>query len=78
MQTLDATGLKCPLPVLKAAKAMKTLSPGVLLEVLSTDPGSVDDFEAYARTSRNVLVEQTEQEGIFRFVLRRGGGEDSA
>lgn len=73
MRTLDATGLKCPLPVLKAAKAMKALSQGDLLQVLATDPGSVDDFRAYSKTSRNLLVECSEQAGVFRFVLCRGG-----
>lgn len=72
MNTLDATGLKCPLPVLRAAKAMRALAAGDQLEVLATDPGSVDDFLAYAKTSGHTLVEQSEKDGVFRFVLRRG------
>lgn len=70
MRTLDTKGLKCPLPVLKAAKVMKGLDAGEALEVLATDPGSVDDFEAYCRTTGHLLELQERQEDVFRFVLR--------
>jgi tRNA 2-thiouridine synthesizing protein A len=70
-QTLDARGLSCPMPIVKTAQAIKTMTPGSLLEVLATDPGSVKDFAAWSRTTGNDLVEQTVDGGVFRFVLRR-------
>lgn len=71
--TLDATGLKCPLPVLKAKKAIKTLAQGGTLEVLATDPGAVADFEAFCKVSGHALVESGEADGIYRFVIRSQG-----
>jgi tRNA 2-thiouridine synthesizing protein A len=74
MQTatvLDARGLKCPMPIVKAAQAIKTLAPGELLEVMTTDPGSVADFAAWSRTTGNVLVENSIEDGVYRFLLRR-------
>ena len=70
-QTLDARGLSCPMPIVKTAQAIKTMTPGSLLEVLATDPGSVKDFAAWSRTTGNDLVEQTVDGGVYRFVLRR-------
>jgi tRNA 2-thiouridine synthesizing protein A len=69
-QVLDAKGLNCPLPILKAKKALSGLPIGGTLEVLATDPGSVKDFEAFCRTTGNELLEQSEADGTFRFVLR--------
>lgn len=71
-RVLNATGLACPLPILKATKALKELPPGATLEVLATDPGSVADFEALCRTGRHELVEQSETQGVYRFLIRRG------
>ena len=70
-QTLDAKGLNCPLPILKAKKALSTLPPGGTLEVLATDPGPVKDFQAFARTTGHELVESTTEGNVFRFVLKR-------
>jgi tRNA 2-thiouridine synthesizing protein A len=70
-QTLDLKGLSCPLPILKAARAMRELKSGDLLEALATDPGSVPDFAAWCRSTRNELVEQTTDGGVFRFVIRK-------
>lgn len=70
-QTVDARGLSCPMPIVKAAQAIKTIASGDLLEVLATDPGSVKDFAAWSKTTGNQLVEQTADAGIYRFVLRR-------
>jgi tRNA 2-thiouridine synthesizing protein A len=67
---LDATGLKCPLPVLKARKAMKTVPAGGTLEVLATDPGAVADFAAFCLSGGHNLVEQGESAGVYRFVIR--------
>ncbi|MBM3564606.1 MAG: sulfurtransferase TusA family protein [Alphaproteobacteria bacterium] len=72
-QTLDAKGLNCPLPILKAKKAIAALNAGETLEVLSTDPGSVKDFEAFARTTGNQLLESTSDGGVFRYILKKAG-----
>jgi TusA-related sulfurtransferase len=68
---LDLKGLACPLPIAKTAVAMRELQPGDLLEALATDPGSVPDFNAWAKTTGNELVEQTEEDGVFRFLIRK-------
>jgi tRNA 2-thiouridine synthesizing protein A len=70
-KTLDLKGLSCPLPIVKTAQAMKELQSGDLLEALATDPGSVPDFSAWCRSTGNELVEQTQGEGVFRFVIRK-------
>jgi tRNA 2-thiouridine synthesizing protein A len=67
---VDASGLSCPLPILKASQGIKSVGPGDLVEVLATDPGSVKDFEAWAKSTGNALVEQESVNGKFRFVLR--------
>ena len=72
-QVLDAKGLNCPLPILKAKKALKTLESGNTLEVLSTDPGSVADFAAFCRTTGNELVEQSEEGGVWTYLIRKAG-----
>ncbi len=68
---VDARGLNCPLPILKAKKALSELTSGDLLRVLSTDPGSVRDFQAFARQTGNDLVEQQTTDEQFVHVLRR-------
>ena len=68
---VDTKGLSCPMPIVKTAQAMKTLTSGQLLEVLATDPGSTKDFEAWARTTGNALVESGSDAGVFRFVLQK-------
>jgi tRNA 2-thiouridine synthesizing protein A len=70
-QVLDAKGLNCPLPILKARKALKSLENGNTLEVQSTDPGSVADFAAFCRTTGNVLVEQNEADGVWTYLIRK-------
>jgi len=70
-QRLDATGLLCPLPVLKARKAIKRLEPGERLEVLATDPGSVADFKAFCDSLGHALLEQDETDGVFRFLIEK-------
>jgi tRNA 2-thiouridine synthesizing protein A len=72
-QVLDAKGLNCPLPILKAKKALKSLESGKILEVLSTDPGSVADFAAFCRTTGNELVEQSEEGGVWTYLIRKAG-----
>ena len=69
--TLDAKGLNCPLPILKAKKALKEVPMGGTLEILATDPGAVADFQAFCRTTGNELVEHGEEGGVFRFLIRK-------
>jgi len=71
VKTLDLKHLSCPLPIIKTAKAMKEMAPGELLEVFATDPGSVPDFNAWAKTTGNTLVESSADGGVFRFVLKK-------
>ena len=68
---LDTRGLNCPLPILKAKKALADMVSGEVLKVLSTDPGSVRDFQAFARQTGNELVEQTSASSEFVHLLRR-------
>jgi tRNA 2-thiouridine synthesizing protein A len=68
---LDARGLRCPLPVLKARKALKDLMDGDILRVLATDPGAVKDFEAFCRTTGHRLVESREADGVYDFAIAK-------
>lgn len=70
-QLLDVQGLTCPLPVLKANKALRGLPPGARLTVLATDPASVADFAAYSRETGHALESAPVADGVFRFVLTR-------
>ncbi len=72
-KVLDAKGLNCPLPILKAKKALKDLDAGQTLQVLSTDPGSVADFQAFCRTTGNTMLETGEDNGVYRFVIKHTG-----
>jgi TusA-related sulfurtransferase len=71
LTTLDARGLKCPMPIVKTAQAIKNVASGELLEVLTSDPGAVADFAAWSRSTGNTLVEQSIVGSVYRFVLRR-------
>jgi tRNA 2-thiouridine synthesizing protein A len=68
---LDTRGLNCPLPILKAKKALAELATGDVLKVVATDPGSVRDFQAFARQTGNELVEQSTVGDEFIHFLRR-------
>lgn len=68
---LDTSGLNCPLPILKAKKALSELQSGQRLRVIATDPGSVRDFEAFAKQSGHELLESRAADGIFYFVLKK-------
>jgi len=68
---LDAQGLNCPLPILKAKKALNGMQSGQTLLVLSTDLGAVRDFNTFARQTGNELLEQREIQGVWQFLLRR-------
>jgi tRNA 2-thiouridine synthesizing protein A len=68
---VDTCGLNCPLPILKAKKALTDMASGQVLQVRATDPGSVRDFEAFARQTGNELVSSTTEGDQFIFSLRR-------
>ncbi|MBI3156991.1 MAG: sulfurtransferase TusA family protein [Burkholderiales bacterium] len=68
---LDTRGLNCPLPILKAKKALADMQSGALLKVVSTDPGSMRDFKAFARQTGNELVAQTTEGADYVHLLRR-------
>lgn len=70
LHVLDVKGLKCPLPILRAKKALAALEGGEELEVLATDAGAPDDFAAFCRQTGHVLVLSEEADGVFRLVLR--------
>ena len=70
-QILDVKGLNCPLPILRAKKALKDIAVGATLEVLATDPGAVKDFEAFCRTTGNELVESKVDGKVYSFTIRR-------
>jgi len=70
-KTLDARGLNCPLPILRAKKALAQIPLGGALEILTTDPGSVADFAAFARQTGNELVASEQAPQNFRFVIKR-------
>jgi tRNA 2-thiouridine synthesizing protein A len=68
---LDCQGLKCPLPVLKARKAMKALPPGAVLRVLATDPGAVGDFNHFCEVTGNRLLDHHEEGGLLVFEIEK-------
>jgi len=70
-EELDATGLNCPLPILRAKKALGKLSAGQVLHVIATDPGSVKDFDAFAKQTGNELMESGEEGGKYSFLIKK-------
>jgi tRNA 2-thiouridine synthesizing protein A len=70
-QELDARGLNCPLPILRAKKTLNAMTDGQILKIMATDPGSVKDFEAFAKQTGNELLDSSEVEGEFHFTLKK-------
>lgn len=68
---LDARGLNCPLPILKTKKALAEMASGEVLRVQATDPGSVRDFQAFAKQTGNELVSQSQDDIVFTFYMKR-------
>ena len=68
---LDTSGLNCPLPVLKAQKAIKALAAGEVLKVVATDPSSVKDFEAFCQSTGHELLDSEAEDGVFTFVIKK-------
>ena len=71
LSTVDATGLTCPMPLLKAKKALNGMNAGQRLRVLATDPGSVRDFEVFSAQSGHKLLESSQEGGTYRYLLER-------
>jgi tRNA 2-thiouridine synthesizing protein A len=70
-QELDASGLNCPLPILRAKKTLKGMESGQVLRIIATDPGSVKDFDAFANQTGNELMEATEEGGKYVFFIKK-------
>ncbi|MEO5365145.1 MAG: sulfurtransferase TusA family protein [Magnetococcus sp. WYHC-3] len=70
-QTLDAKGLNCPLPILRAKKALKAMEAGQVLAVEATDPGSAKDFESFCNQTGNQLISASEKGGVYSFEIRK-------
>jgi tRNA 2-thiouridine synthesizing protein A len=70
-QELDASGLNCPLPILRAKKALAALETGQILKIVATDPGSVKDFDAFAKQTGNTLLSSGEEGGKFVFFIQK-------
>ena len=68
---VDARGLMCPLPILRAKKALSDMQSGQILKDLATDPGSQRDFAAFSKQTGNELVESTSQDKVFTFLMKR-------
>lgn len=68
---LDASGLNCPLPILRAKKALNDMQPGQVLRIIATDPGSVKDFDAFAKQTGNELMESKEEGGKFYYLIKK-------
>ena len=69
---LDARGLNCPLPILRAKKSIQTLESGQVLRIVATDPGSVKDFEAFCQQTGNELIDTVQDGGEYAFNIRKG------
>ena len=70
-KTLDARGLKCPMPVVKTSQEIKNIEVGNVLEVLATDPGSIADINAWTKSTGNELLKMGKDEGVFQFFIKR-------
>lgn len=68
---LDATGLNCPLPILKAKKSLADMQAGQVLHIIATDPGAVKDFQAFSAQTGNELLESREDGGKFFFMMKK-------
>jgi TusA-related sulfurtransferase len=70
--TLDAKGLACPMPVVKARLEIEKLSTGDVLQVIATDPGSVSDFDNWTKMSGHELLESKQDDGVYTYLIRKG------
>jgi tRNA 2-thiouridine synthesizing protein A len=70
-KVMDLKGLACPMPVVKVSKGIKEVEIGQVIEAVTTDPGSLADFPAWARTSGNEILKTDQEEGVIRFYIKR-------
>ena len=70
-ETLDCSGLSCPMPIIKLAKTMKKLPSGKVLEMMGTDPGSKEDVPKWCSKTGNVLLETVEENGVYKYYIRK-------
>jgi tRNA 2-thiouridine synthesizing protein A len=68
---LDARGLNCPLPILRTKKALTDMTSGQVLKIVATDPGSVKDFQAFAKQTGHALIQHDEADSVHTFLMRR-------
>lgn len=70
--TVDTKGLACPMPIVKAKKALDSLEAGQTMEVLSTDKGSLNDFMAWVKQTKNEMISHEEENGVYKFLVKKG------
>ncbi|GIO09775.1 UPF0033 protein YrkI [Brevibacillus reuszeri] len=70
--TVDTKGLACPMPIVKAKKALDSLEAGQTMEVLSTDKGSLNDFTAWVKQTKNEMISHEEENGVYKFLVKKG------
>jgi len=71
-QEFDASGLNCPLPILRTKKQLNKMESGQVLRIIATDPGSVKDFDAFANQTGNILMSSGEEDGKYVFLMKKG------
>ncbi|MCY9659635.1 sulfurtransferase TusA family protein [Paenibacillus chondroitinus] len=69
---VDAKGLACPMPIVKAKKGIDSLEPGQIMELQTTDKGSMKDFQAWVNQTKHELIESKEDNGVFTFIVKKG------
>ncbi|MEM7206884.1 MAG: sulfurtransferase TusA family protein [Pseudomonadota bacterium] len=70
-EKFDATGLNCPLPILRSKKMLSKMNSGEVLFVVATDPGTVKDFDSFCEQTGNTLIDKSEESGCFRYYIRK-------
>ncbi|SMO83478.1 sulfurtransferase TusA family protein [Melghirimyces algeriensis] len=70
--TVDAKGLSCPMPIVRAKKSIDSLNTGEIMELITTDPGSVKDFQSWVKQTKHELLEHKEEDGVYTFYVRKG------
>lgn len=69
---VDAKGLACPMPIVKAKKGIDSLEPGQIMELQTTDKGSMKDFQAWVNQTKHELIDSKEDNGVFTFIVKKG------
>ncbi|MFS0750663.1 sulfurtransferase TusA family protein [Oceanobacillus sp. 1P07AA] len=71
-KVLDAKGLACPMPIVRTKKAIEQIDSGEIIEIHTTDPGAKNDLTAWAKSSGHELLESSEEDGVFKFCIKKG------